>query len=324
MDKQSLRSQKEREEKEPGFARLESYQKSLIRNASASPPYDSPAESPTEFYKLFLSKKSQFKAKEALVHRILLDKVSFNPGAAFVTCLWHAEFVWILPGSPSGVSIFFCPKAKSLSIAELEKEWSFALVDKLKAGDNEKLSKQKLHLPSTVMDMVFMVQNFHAIISLCFGKSAHSVTFLRGWCDHMIENRLIYSSIQAADQQFFAKVLFAIDSALQIHCRSCGIATDRNSVNDKVLMMQDTQDLILQHNFIQQLPKTIADKFSNSDDLQDKFKWEKWNGGKFNPLQDKNGGKELLSNNDKSYLCWKIKDGENYTNMYEILPTRFQ
>ncbi len=127
--------------------------------------------------------------------------------------------------------------------------------------------KQKLHLPSTVMDMVFMVQNFHAIISLCFGKSAHSATFLMGWCNHMFESRLMYSSIQAADQQFFAKVLFAIDSALQIHWRSCGIATDRNSVNNKVLMMQDTQDLILQHQFIQQLPKTIADKFSDNDDL---------------------------------------------------------
>jgi len=121
----------------------------------------------------------------------------------------------------------------------------------------------------------------------------------------------MYSSIQAADQQFFAKVLFAIDSALQIHWRSCGIATDRNSVNNKVLMMQDTQDLILQHQFIQQLPKTIADKFSDNDDLWDKFKLGQRNGRKFNPLQDKNGGKELISNNDKSYLYWKIKDREN-------------
>ncbi len=228
MDKQTLRSQKEREEKEPGIARLESYWKSLILNASASPPYDSPADCPTEFYNLFLSKKSQFKGKEALAHRLLLDKVSFNPGAAFVICLWHAEFFWILPDSLSGVSIFFSPEAKSLSIAELERERNFAPVDKLKTGDIVKLSKQKLHLPSTVMDMVFMVQNFHAIISLCFGKSAHSETFLMGWCNHMFESRLMYSSIQAADQQFFAKVLFAIHSTLQIHWRSCGISTDRN------------------------------------------------------------------------------------------------
>jgi hypothetical protein len=166
---------------------------------------------------MFLSKKTQFKAKEALAHCLLLDKVSFNPGAAFVTCLWHEEFFWVLPESPSGISLFFCLEAKSLSVAELEKERSFALVDKLKAGDLEKLSKQKLHLPSTVMDMVFMVQNFHAILSLCFGKSSHSASFLLGWCNHMFNNHFMYSSLQAADPQFFAKVLFAIDSALQIH-----------------------------------------------------------------------------------------------------------
>jgi len=109
IDKQSLRTQKEREGKEPGFARLESYRKSLILNASAVPPHDSPADIPTEFYNMFLSKKTQFKAKEALAHRLLLDKVSFNPGAAFVTCLWHTEFFWVLPDSPSGISLFFCP-----------------------------------------------------------------------------------------------------------------------------------------------------------------------------------------------------------------------
>jgi hypothetical protein len=66
MDKQSLRSQKEREEKEPGFAHLESYRKSLIQNASVSPPYDSPAESLTEFYKLFLSKKKSIQSKRSI------------------------------------------------------------------------------------------------------------------------------------------------------------------------------------------------------------------------------------------------------------------
>jgi hypothetical protein len=234
MDKQSLRSNQEREEKEPGFGRLVSYRKNLILNASAIPPFDSPADSPTEFYALLLSKKSQFKAKEALAHRLLMEKVSFNPGAAFVTCLWHAEFFWILPDSPSGNSVFFCPEAKSLNVSELEKERSFALVDKLKAGDLKKLSKQKLYLPSTVMDMVFMVQNLYSILFLCFGKSSHSASFLLGWGNHMFENRLMYSSLHAADPQFFAKVLFAIDSALQIHWRSCCTATDRTSVNDKV------------------------------------------------------------------------------------------
>ncbi len=178
------------------------------------------------------------------------------------------------------------------------------------------MSKQKLHLPLTVMDMVFMVQNFHAILSLCFWKSSHSASFLLGWCNHMFDNRLMYSSLQAADTKFFAKVLFAINSALQIHWRSCGTATDRSSVNDKVSLMQDTQDLTLRHNFIQQLPKCITDRFTDTNDAKEKLKQSLKNGGKFNLLQDKKDRKDLVTNNEKAYLKWRIKDGENYTNLF--------
>jgi hypothetical protein len=115
MDKQPLKSQQEKEEKELGFARLESHRKNLNLNASAQQPYDTQATSPTEFYSQLLSNKSQFKAKETLSHRLLIENLFINPGAAFITCLWHAEFIWLLPDSPSGVSLFFCPEAKSMN-----------------------------------------------------------------------------------------------------------------------------------------------------------------------------------------------------------------
>ena len=41
---------KKNERRGPGFARIESYWKSIILNASGIPPYDSPADRPTEFY----------------------------------------------------------------------------------------------------------------------------------------------------------------------------------------------------------------------------------------------------------------------------------
>jgi hypothetical protein len=91
------------------------------------------------------------------------------------------------------------------------------MADKIKAEGIEKLSKQKLYLPSNIMDMVWMMQNFYAVISLCFGKEAHSSTFLKDWAYQMYKNRLMYTSIQAADPYFFAKVLFTIVNALQIH-----------------------------------------------------------------------------------------------------------
>jgi len=58
LDKNMIRSALDRDEKEPGFARLEHHKKIMILNASAIPPFDDPAPSPTEFYSSFLKKKS--------------------------------------------------------------------------------------------------------------------------------------------------------------------------------------------------------------------------------------------------------------------------
>jgi hypothetical protein len=162
MDKSS----KNKEDKEPGFKRLESHRKNLILNASAIPPFTKAASSPTEFYTAFLAKKSQFKAKDMLLHRFHADKIAFNPNSTVVTNLWNSEFFWILPDSPSGISIFYCPESKSSSSYELEKERSLALIDKVNAADIEKLAKQKISLPSSLMDLVWTTQNFHAVIAL--------------------------------------------------------------------------------------------------------------------------------------------------------------
>ncbi len=78
---------------------------------------------------------SQFKAKEMMTHRFYLNKITFNPNLSFVVNLWNCNFFWILPDSPSSVSIFFGPEKKSLNAAELEKERTFMLADKIKAVD---------------------------------------------------------------------------------------------------------------------------------------------------------------------------------------------
>jgi hypothetical protein len=179
MDKMS----KTKEKKEPGFKQLESYRKQLILNASAVPPFSTAATAPTEFYKTFLAKKSQLKAKDMLLHRFHSDKVAFNPNPTFITNLWNCEF--------------------------------------------------------------------QAVVALCFGPRLHSATFLQEWFDHIYDSCMIYTSSQASDPYFFAKVMFAIDNALQNHWRSCSSASNRASVNDSVLHMSAVQESILSLNFTQ-------------------------------------------------------------------------
>jgi len=217
FDNNFAKSNKEREEKEPGFKRLEPHKKNLILNASATPPFDTQAKEPSEFFKTFLQKKTQFKAKEFLVHRLQVDNIAFHPSSTFAAGLWNCDFLWLTPDLPSSVSIFFCPEISSLNSYEIEKDRNLALVDKIKPTDIDKISKEKFSLPETVMDMVWLTQNFHAVVSLCFGPSSHSAKFLKDWGNHMYANRLMYKSLQARDNTFFAQVLFCIDRALQIH-----------------------------------------------------------------------------------------------------------
>jgi hypothetical protein len=272
FDNNITRSNKEKEEKEPGFKRLELHKKNLILNASADPPYDTQAKEPLEFYKNFLQKKTQFKAKEFLVHRLQIDNIAFHPSSTFAASLWNCDFLWLTPDMPSGVSIFFCPEISSLNTHEIEKDQSLALVDKIKQTDIDKISKEKFSLPDSVMDMVWLTQNLHAVVALCFGPSSHSAKFLKDWGNHMYSNRLMYKSLQASDNSFFSQVLFCIDRALQIHWKSCCECSNRESVNDRILFMSEKRDLIIQHNFTYNIPKMLRDKLLQSKKLEQEVK----------------------------------------------------
>jgi hypothetical protein len=103
-----------------------------------------------------------------------MKRITFNLSASFVSYRWNSDFFWILPDSPSGISILYYPETKLLNTYELEKERSIALADKVKQSDPDKLAKQKLYIPTSVMELVWMTQNLLTIISLCFGPSSHS------------------------------------------------------------------------------------------------------------------------------------------------------
>jgi len=169
------------------------------------------------------------------------------------------------------------------------------------------------------MDLVWSTQNFQAVVALCFGPILHSATFLQEWFDHIYDNCMIYTSSQASDPYFFAKVMFAIDNALQNHWRSCSSASNRASVNDSVLHMSAVQESILSLNFTQWLPKSISDKVllqlgSGKDDKGGNGK----NGEKFpGTIQDQDKDKQdMVYDTDKSHHKWHVKENENISRTF--------
>jgi hypothetical protein len=131
---------------------------------------------------------------------------------------------------------------------------------------------------------------------------------------------LIYSSLQAADPSFFGKVLFAIDNALQIHWRSSSVSEDRTSVDDRILLLSDTQDSIICHSFIQQIPKSLIEKVNTqSESLKDgkSFGGSKHQNKQGNGSEQKGGEKsEIITDSDKSHSQWRAKNGEDFAKVF--------
>jgi len=176
-------------------------------------------------------------------------------------------------------------------------------------------------IPTQLMDLVWTTQNFQKVILLCFGPNSHSASFLPEWADHIYENRIIYSSAQATDPYFFAKIMFTIDNALQKHWRSCSSPSDRSSVNDTVLNMSAAQEPILSLNFTRAIPKSIADKVSFQLAKDEKRKDDKNSGngkGKRFPgaHHDNDDKQEMVYDNDKSHQKWRIKENENFSRTF--------
>lgn len=134
----------------------------------------------------------------------------------------------------------------------------------------------------------------------------------------MYNNRLMYKSLQARDNTFYTQILFCIDRALQIHWCSCCECEERDSVNNRVLLMADKRDLIVQHNFNYNIPKALQDKLENlyQNDVDEKDKNQKLFKGKGEKEKDPKGNlksiKDIIVDNDPKHAAWRLQDGEKF------------
>jgi len=112
-----------------------------------------------------------------IVHKLQSEKVSFNPSSSFINSLWNCKFFWLLPDLPSGISIFFCPETKSSNASEIEKERLLALADKVNISDIKKLIKQKLYIPNSLMDLVWMTRTFIQLLSSALVTAVIQLSF---------------------------------------------------------------------------------------------------------------------------------------------------
>ena len=75
-----------------------------------------------------------------------------------------------------------------------------------------------------------------------------------------MQNKDIYVTLQARDQDFLTKVFFHLDTGIQIHLMSCKVYKDRYNVDDKCLDFKRDQHNILAYRFMVSLPECLISK----------------------------------------------------------------
>jgi hypothetical protein len=84
--------------------------------------------------------------------------------------------------------------------------------------------------------------------------------------------------------------------------------------------MNDVQDSIIRHNFIQQLPKSISDKvlalLEPTKDKDGKFQGGGRPFGKHAQGIDVNKNKDIITDPDKNHAHWRLREGENFAKVF--------
>ena len=310
----SARLEKDETKNKVGFKNFAEHIQQMIRNASATSPFEHPSDEPTDFYTKFTSEKTVSKAKILLQHRLRKEKCPFDPSQGLVTALHLGQLIWDSPDFPSNFTVFLCERAlpkgfnsnqsKQLHIKSTE---GLGLTE----ADISKVTKQVLRIPKTYFDALSMLQNFYALINLFLGPNSSLAEAVSSCVKHMIEHGVIYEARQHDDPTFLTQVLFAIDSRVQLHLASCEEHPNREDVDDQVIDFASGHRDIRLGSFFHALPDCL--KLKATEQVQkDTNKRSNANTGGRNG-QD---SQEKRIKNEKLNQKWKLRDNEPFHDVF--------
>jgi len=117
-------------------------------------------------------------------------------------------------------------------------------------ADIQKALKQDCFLSENVNDALEQSQNYLSINTFLFTSKSSIVMSIKSWLAHIMQNKTIYVMLQARDQDFLTKVLFHLETGIQIHLTSCTLCKDRYNVDDKCLDVERDHHDILAYRFM--------------------------------------------------------------------------
>jgi hypothetical protein len=128
-------------------------------------------------------------------------------------------------------------------------------VDEIKAAN-----KQEVNAPMSFNDMTMQLNMFTVANDIFLGELSVGSQCLRALLTMVEGNRTTFKARTIADEEFYSKFLFAVDSRYQIWLRENRKALNRNEVNDNIIDFSPVVSQILFSCFQVNLPPTFKMK----------------------------------------------------------------
>ena len=197
-----------------------------------------------------------------------MNMVSFPSG--YTSNMYNGLLLWSSMDTPSNHSPFTFREAEPIKMAEqINRHLTLQLimtqgrgmtVDEIKASN-----KQEVHAPMNFTEMTLQLEMFTTANDIFLGELSVGSQCLRALQAMINSNRTTFRAREIADEQFYSKFLFAVDSRFQIWLKDCRNARHRNEVNDNTIDFTPIISQILFGCFTYNLPPTFKIKDSAAD-----------------------------------------------------------
>ena len=148
-------------------------------------------------------------------------------------------------GGRAGAKCLIChvapedPRKKESARAETRPQksrlpaWSPRLRFIISEEQQKALLKQAMAYPRTVEAAKKQISLFAAMLLMLFGQSEVQL-FVDLWVEHMKDNEDAYETLTAMDGEFFLKMFYFIDKAVQVFLGHCERQSSRANVPDEI------------------------------------------------------------------------------------------
>jgi hypothetical protein len=292
----------------------------MIKNASSSDGSEAATEISLEFTNAFNLDSAGAFGKEII---FLMDQKGMrntviNEGA--INSMYHGVLTSSTPNTPQNHSIFSYREAEPLAASQAQDLLVLHMGDTFgRAKSNEEIKasmSQTFTMLLDFYDMIDRVKRYNKGNEIIFTSDSLLVKRVEFLVDSLTENSIIIRACGVSDKLFFTKILYAVDTRVNLWLRDCQDCECREDVDDSLIDFRPVMNEIVLQQFRLDLPpcfkliETSSKKRSTGED--------ETNGGDARPSGNSN---KKLKNRDKvinknQFEDFKLLPNEDYKKTF--------